>query len=46
MIALEYIYEDNIEMDLKELGCESIKWSHLAMDREQWWALWTEFRKR
>jgi hypothetical protein len=27
-------WEDNIKTDLRE-----IQWTHLAQDREQWWAL-------
>jgi hypothetical protein len=25
--------EDNIEVDLKEIECESVDWNHLAHDR-------------
>jgi hypothetical protein len=32
-------WEDNIRMDLRELGCEDVDWIHLAQDRDQWWAL-------
>jgi hypothetical protein len=28
--------EDNIRMDLREIGSESIDWIHLAKDRDQW----------
>jgi len=28
--------EDNIRMDLAELGWEGVKWIHLAQDRDQW----------
>jgi hypothetical protein len=31
--------EDNIRMDLRELGREVEDWMHLAEDRHQWWAL-------
>jgi hypothetical protein len=30
-----YIWKDNIKMDLKETGCESVNWIHLAWDRDQ-----------
>jgi len=32
-------WEDNINMDLQEVGCESIDWIELAQDRDRWWAL-------
>jgi hypothetical protein len=32
---------DNIKMDLKELGWDSMDWSDLAQDRDQWRALVT-----
>jgi hypothetical protein len=31
--------EDNIKMDLQEVGCGSIDWIELAQDRERWRAL-------
>jgi hypothetical protein len=31
--------EDNIEIDLRERGCEGVDWIHLAQDRDQWWDL-------
>jgi hypothetical protein len=31
--------EDNIRMDLLEVGCEGVEWMHLAVVRDQWWAL-------
>jgi hypothetical protein len=27
---------DNIKMDLREIGCDSVDWTHMAQDREQW----------
>jgi hypothetical protein len=30
-------WEDNIKMDLKEIGWEGMDWMHLAQDRYQWW---------
>jgi hypothetical protein len=32
-------WEDNIRMDLREIGWEGVDWIHLAQDRDQWWAL-------
>jgi hypothetical protein len=31
--------EDNIKMDLKEIGCEFMDWIELAQDRDMWQAL-------
>jgi hypothetical protein len=31
--------EDNIKMDLQEVGCEVLDWIELAQDRERWLAL-------
>jgi hypothetical protein len=31
--------EDNIKMDLWEIGLEGVVWIHLAQDRDSWWAL-------
>jgi len=32
-------WEDNIRMDLKEIGWKGMDWIHLAHDRNQWWVL-------
>jgi hypothetical protein len=32
-------WEDNIWMDLREVGWESVDWIHLAQDGDQWRAL-------
>jgi len=32
-------WEDNIKMDLQELGCGDIEWIDLALDRDRWQAL-------
>ena len=34
-------WEDNIKIDLKEMGCGGIDWIELAQDRDRWWALVT-----
>jgi hypothetical protein len=34
-------WEDNIKMDLKEVGCGNMDWIHLAQDRDRWRALMT-----
>jgi hypothetical protein len=31
--------EDNIRMDLREIGFEGVDWIHLAQDGDQWQAL-------
>jgi hypothetical protein len=32
-------WEDNIKMDLREIGCGGMDWIDLAQDRDQWKAL-------
>jgi hypothetical protein len=32
-------WEDNIKMDLQEVGCGSMDWIELAQDTDRWWAL-------
>ena len=32
-------WEDNINMDLQEVGCESMDWIELAQDRDRWRSL-------
>ena len=32
-------WEDNIKMDLQEVGCGSMNWIELAKDRDRWQAL-------
>ena len=32
-------WEDNIKMDLQEVGCGGMDWINLAQDRDRWQAL-------
>jgi hypothetical protein len=32
-------WEDNIKMDLREIGFGDVDWIHLARDRDTWWVL-------
>ena len=32
-------WEDNIKMDLQEVGCRGVDWIELAQDRDRWRAL-------
>ena len=32
-------WEDNIKMDLQEVGCEGMDWIDLVQDRDRWRAL-------
>jgi len=32
-------WEDNIKMDMQEVGCEGMDWIELAQDRDRWRAL-------
>ena len=32
-------WEDNIKMDLQEVGCEGLDWPELNQDRDSWWVL-------
>jgi len=34
-------WEDNIKMDLQEVGCGGMDWIDLAQDRDRWCALVT-----
>ena len=34
-------WEDNIKMDLQEVGCGGMDWIELAQDRDRWRALLT-----
>jgi len=35
-------WEDNIKMDLQEVGCGDVYWIELAQDRERWRAFVAE----
>jgi len=39
LVRPRHRWEDNIRMDLRELGWEGVDWIHLAQDRHQWWTL-------
>ena len=32
-------WEENIKMDLQEVGCEGMDWIELAQNKDRWWAL-------
>jgi hypothetical protein len=32
-------WEDNIKMNVKEIGWEGVEWMHVAQDRDQWRAV-------
>jgi len=32
-------WEDNIKMNLREIGCEGLDWIHLTQNRGQLWAI-------
>jgi len=32
-------WEDNIKMDLQEVGCKDMEWIELAEDKDRWRAL-------
>jgi hypothetical protein len=39
-------WEDNIEMDLYDVGCGCMEWIKLVLDRDRWWALVNAVRNR
>ena len=38
---VKFLWEDNIKMDLQEVGCGGMDWIKLAQVRDRWWALVT-----
>jgi hypothetical protein len=32
-------WEDNIKMDVQEVGCGGMDWIELTQDRDRWWAV-------
>jgi len=34
-----HTWEDNIKMDLQEVGCRGVDWIELAQDRDKWHVL-------
>jgi len=38
-------WEDNIKMDLQEVGYDGVDWTDLAQDRDRWWAIVNEVMK-
>ena len=32
-------WEDDVTMDLQEVGCGGMDWNELAPDRDSWWVL-------
>jgi hypothetical protein len=37
--SLRFRWEDNIKMDLQEVGCNGMVWIDLAQERDRWRAL-------
>jgi hypothetical protein len=40
------IWEDNIKIDLQEVGCGSMDWIDLAQDRDRWALMNAEIKLR
>jgi hypothetical protein len=34
-----YRWEDNVKMDLKEVGLKDVDWIHVVQDGNLWWAV-------
>jgi hypothetical protein len=32
-------WEDNMRLDLREIGWKGVDWMHMTQDRDQWWGL-------
>ena len=39
LVCPRHRWEDNIKMDLQEVGCGGMDWIELAQDRDRWWKL-------
>jgi len=39
LVRPRHIFEDNIKMELQEMGCEGMDWIDLPHDRGRWRAL-------
>jgi hypothetical protein len=39
LAGLRRRWEDNIKINLKEIGCEGVDWIYLAYDRDKWRSL-------
>jgi len=37
LVRARHKWEDNIRVDLREVGWENVEWMHLAQGRDQWW---------
>jgi hypothetical protein len=35
----EHRWKNNIKMDFKEVGCESVDWIHVVQNRVKWWTV-------
>jgi hypothetical protein len=38
LVRPRHRWEDNIKMDLRDIGIDGVNWIQLAQDRVQWWA--------
>jgi len=36
LVRSEHRWEDNIKMDLQEVGCGGMEWTDLVQDRDRW----------
>ena len=39
LVKPRHRWEDNIKIDLQEVGCGGVDWIELAQDRDMWWAI-------
>jgi hypothetical protein len=33
---LVYVWDDNIKIDIRDMGCDDVVWIHLPRDKGQW----------